>query len=97
MFYKIGYLISALIYFILQLILLLINHSYRPWNMIKESVFVISIVLVIALIASIFLRVWIKNSDLKIRRLKAYKISVFGSFITLIFSEIYLIAITFWI
>lgn len=97
MFYKIGYLISALIYVILQMILILINQSFRPWTMIKESVFVISIVLVLALIASVFIGVWIKTSDIKIRRLKAYKISVFGSFIVLMCSEIYLIALTFWL
>jgi hypothetical protein len=97
MFYKIGYLITALIYLILQTILILINQSFGQFIMIKESAIVISIVLLLAFIASIFLSIWIKNSDFKIRLLKAFKISVFGSFLVLMCSEIYLIAITFWI
>jgi len=97
MFYKIGYLISALIYLILQTILTLFYQSFGQSIMIKESAIVISIVLVLAFIASIFLSIWIKNSNFKIRLSKAFKISVFGSFLVLMCSEIYLIAITFWI
>jgi len=90
MFYKFGFLITAVAYCVYDLIFILTDPAYDYLISIRQF----GVMMALTILLSIILLIWIQESNLAIRISKSIKISLFWNYLILIISNGFVLYLT---